>query len=513
MEPILNTNRRVFCFGPNRLLIVLLFLSLAILGQAQKHDYIWVNGYDADTGPEFAHFYLDFHKNPPEIMNTDFGTAKFSSEVSSFSDEEGNLILASNGCRFFNAQGEVIPGADSINPGSFYDSWCKNNGSYILTYGMIILPLANDYFFAYHLGVRNDNNFTYALSPSYYSMFKNNLGIITTENVNVIIEKFHSERPAACLHGNGKEWWVITPERMTSNYHIYKINKKGDVVTSIQNIGYNYPYIPCEADGMHSFSSDGKTYVRYNNTCGLSFFDFDRCTGTLSNERRIILPEVFSPGACSVFSSNSQFCYFNSSRVIIQVDMKDPLLQMDTVAIVDTFPAAFGAGFYLMQRGPDGRIYVCTTSSNKSWHVIEYPDLKGPACKVTPSAISFPSWSFHALPNIPNYRLGAWSGSPCDTLSVSTTDLASISEIAHRIFPNPVSGHFTLELDEGLQHPDPWSFRVMNSMGQEVSLSVIPPYAYLHHVTCDSWPPGVYFYQIVNDNGWLVAKGRLVKVE
>jgi len=130
--------------------------------------------------------------------------------------------------------------------------------------------------------------------------------------------------PVACQHGNGSDWWVVTPERSTSKYHLNHIDEFGAVKTQIQDVGYNYPCTICDAYGINSFSPDGKTYVRYNN---------------------------------------------------------------------------------------------------------------------------------------------------------------------------------------------PWSFRVLNSMGQEVSHSVVPPYAYLHHVACDAWPPGIYYYQLVNGKGWQVATGRLVNVE
>jgi hypothetical protein len=51
--------------------------------------------------------------------------------------------------------------------------------------------------------------------------------------------------------------------------------------------------------------------------------------------------------------------------------------------------------------------------------VINYPDSVGAACDFQPFSFNLGTGrTYFGLPNNPDYELGAWVGSPCDTLSV-----------------------------------------------------------------------------------------------
>ncbi len=497
----------VSCLSIKQVYLISILLSLVHLCQAQKHDYVWVNGYGAQWGGEFVNFLLDFNFSDVEIESIVFNNADLSDQVTCFADYNGNLHLVSNGCRLFDSFGNIIQGGDTLNPGPMYNAWCVNGGSYPMAFGLIFMPIGSKKVLAFHLGLKDDSKFGITRWPAYKSLIDISGLAPTVDSINIKVEGYHAESPAACQHGNGKDWWVVVPEKGTDHYHKYRFYGNGQVELSKQQIGYDYHYTPCPATAIHSFSPDGKTYVRYNNTCGLSFFDFDRCSGELSNERQIVLPDVFPPGASTVFSSNSRFCYYNSSRVIMQVDLEADILQSDTIAIVDTFPAPFNAGFALMQRGPDGRIYICTTSSTKSWHVIEYPDLKGVDCWAQPNAMDFPSWSFIAIPNIPNYRLGALEGSPCDTLSTSIAEPGP--QVEMKIYPNPASGPVQIEITLPEYGGKDTELVIHDALGREVHRHRFSPYAYLHLWDTSQVPNGTYILQLYSDER-PVATSRVV---
>jgi hypothetical protein len=497
------------------LLAFVLPIAISASCQGQKHDYIWMNGYGAQFGEPFGSFYLDFHSTPLDIVPTMYNHVELRGQVSSYSSKDGELLLVSNGCRFYDRYGNILAGGDTLNPGKYYNDNCANGeGYYPVTFGTILLPLGQDSILAVHLGLKPSNQFGLTARPLYISL----LEVLDHEYVevkysNYTLGDFDSERGAVCRHANGRDWWLVFPETSTTIYHIYLAGPEGNISSHVQDIGFLYLYSDCPARGMQSFSPNGRYFVRYNNACGLSFFDFDRCSGLLSNERRIILPEVFSPGAFTVFSPNSRFCYYNSSRVIMQVDMEDPLLLPDTVAIVDSFPADFGAGFFAMQRGPDGRIYVSTGSSNKAWHVIEYPDVKGKACWVRPSGIIFPYLSARAIPHIPNYRLGSLEGSPCDTLGGTSSVNESVGDerkAAFRLYPNPASREVTMELDQWLQHEQPFQVTVYSPHGVPVYRGTLPPWAYLHRVPVHHLAPGLYILELRNDHGALLGVEKLI---
>lgn len=498
----------------NRIILtILLFLSLGLLAQAQKHDHIWMNGWDAKYGGIFGNFTKDFRHNPMDMFPIDFGEyANYLSLESSISNTEGELLLSCQGCRVFNRNGIIVPDSENMNPGAFHNSYCKNNNDYPCPFCIIPFALNDSQVVLLHYGLDYPTKLGLSLRPLYKTLLGIQEDSIFIMSINEVVSTKHLEMMHAVKHANGRDWWIIAPIRNTNQFSIFLMDNNGYISEDSLNIGFVYTFKDCGSAGIQTSSPDGRYYVRYNNTCGLSFFDFDRCTGTLSNERLILLPEVFFPGAFTVFSPDSRYCYYNSSRVIMQVDMEDPFLIPDTVAIVDSFPSDFGAGFNMMQRGPDGRIYISTGSSNKARHVIHYPDVKGPDCWVQPSGVPTPHLT-RPLPNIPNYRLGVLAGSPCDTLGLSNSvdDLFRFTSLRHRIYPNPVSNSFFLELDDGQAHNDPWILSVMNMLGQTLYVGYIPPYAYLHQVSSIYWEPGLYFYTIQNSVNEIIGGGKIIK--
>jgi hypothetical protein len=59
------------------------------------------------------------------------------------------------------------------------------------------------------------------------------------------------------------------------------------------------------------------------------------------------------------------------------------------------------------------------TTINNNLSVINYPDSLGTACDFQPFSFNLGAGrTYFGLPNNPDYELGAWVGSPCDTLSV-----------------------------------------------------------------------------------------------
>ena len=92
---------------------------------------------------------------------------------------------------------------------------------------------------------------------------------------------------------------------------------------------------------------------------------------------------------------------------------------MDTVAMYDGFVSPYlpwSTGFQLAALGPDGKVYFATPGSTTALHVLNRPDLPGTACDVQQHGIILPKFNAGAMHRYPNYRLGEWQASPCDTL-------------------------------------------------------------------------------------------------
>ncbi len=251
----------------------------------------------------------------------------------------------------------------------------------------------------------------------------------------------------AVKHGNGKDWWLVTRRWRSSGagigndeFWVYLVDSIGIHPLPIQHIGLSH----FDNGGDMSFNNSGDKLA----LCGLGnylgIFDFDRCTGTISNENLIELNGA--PGShpfrwytSVVFSPNSQFLYVNSIQEVYQTSGKLYQFNLNATNIaasrvlIDSFPVpAENSG---MEIGPDGKIYIsCVFDSigsafpypptlynyiNNNLSVINYPDSLGAACDFQPFSFNLGSGrTYYGLPNNPDYELGAWVGSPCDTLSV-----------------------------------------------------------------------------------------------
>ncbi|MBK7886914.1 MAG: hypothetical protein IPJ86_06280 [Bacteroidetes bacterium] len=100
-------------------------------------------------------------------------------------------------------------------------------------------------------------------------------------------------------------------------------------------------------------------------------------------------------------------------------------------------------------KAPDDKIYISTFDENYSWpypdtstafttinsnlSVINQPDSLGLACDFQPFSFYLGgARTCYGLPNNPDYELGAWVGSPCDTLSVGVDDIVPEQEVFFR---------------------------------------------------------------------------------
>ncbi len=176
--------------------------------------------------------------------------------------------------------------------------------------------------------------------------------------------------------------------------------------------------------GQNVFSPDGTKFVELSMFSieegnFLNIYDFDRCTGLLSNHKQITYLDNASSGGVAI-SPNSRFLYVSSFVNIYQYDLwaEDIEASKDTVATWDGFiiPPVFATTFFLAQLAPDGKIYISANNGVQYLHVINSPNLPGELCDVCQHCVLLPTYNAFSMPNFPNYRLNALESSPCDTL-------------------------------------------------------------------------------------------------
>ncbi len=439
-------------------LLVLLLISTYFPVMSQWHDNNWILGYENGDGNPAETMTINFQTSPPAVNSHSFYVG-FAATNTVISDEDGNFIFYSNGIQVRDQEGQLMPNGDSLNWGeiamAFYEF------GYPVPGGIIALPDPKNNHEYYLIHRRTTTNNMVGLNVPHLLFSKIDMelgggyGAVTTKD-SLIWETFYFDSSNAVKHANGRDWWVVTPDYTEAKYHRFLIDPEGIKDTLTQEIGYKPPF-PQVMDygGQNVFSPDGRYYVDFDAKNGVRLFDFDRCTGMLSNFRLFEFTGDIVFGGGAAFSPNSRFLYVCTRNHIFQFDVwaDDFASTLDTVATYDGFmsPPPFPTSFYYMQLGPDGKIYVTHKTGAMHLHTINQPNKKGLASDVRQHSIALPEYKGGEWPTYPNYRLGPIDGSPCDTLGIDNVPLAHFTWEADT--SNDLSIRFT---DNSFYEPAEW---------------------------------------------------------
>ncbi len=473
---------------------VLIFVALCYTEIfSQKHDYVWIHGqYSPQATPPWYDFYFDFTTFPPIILIDSSIVDGFTNDNLSLADHEGKLIFYSDGCKIKNAQSLIVDNGDSLNTGATFDIYCSLvNYGYPLYQGLLALPMENNRYDLFHLRADLDfypNCIVRDFLLTTIDMNANQgLGKVVEKNLPVLTGCFQ----VACAnrHANGRDWWLLLGDNQQDTFYRFLVTPdslEGPWIQAIENPSID-SFFFC---GWSRFSPDGSRFAINSCRTGVAVYDFDRCTGLLSNLR--FAPRTnwdYTTGVA--FSPNSQYLYVDSGfgHYLEQFDLNGPDLESSkiTVAEWDGFSTEFGNSIFAWsQHGPDGKIYLSAGDANYA-HIIEYPDRAGTACKVVQRAIEFPTRGAMSGIYFPNYRLGPLDNSSCDTLGLDNLPVALFRyELADTA--DPLTVQFT---DLSWYEPTSWSWTFGDgAMSQDSSpLHTFP------------WP-GVYTVCLIAGNAY-----------
>jgi len=411
------------------------------------------NDYDTINGGST----IDFNASFPDIYY-EYRDMDMAQTNTSMCDTAGNLLFYTNGSYIANALGDTMQNCFGINPGPAQEEF-QDHG-YILDQGVLALPKpgSDSLYYLFHADrippnlspIDGSHNFYYTL----IDMSKDNgLGRVEMENELILEDDLGAGRITAVRHANGQDWWILIRKFDGNEYYTILVND--DVkVTDTQLIGNIIPN--AGGVGQAVFSPDGSKYVNFGTismTTGsfLNIYDFDRCTGALSNPIQITAIDSAWVGGVAI-SPNSRFLYVASQDYLYQYDFwaDDIEASRDTVGVIDDwhlegFPDWWGSSFSLMQLAPDGKIYIASTPTIPYLHTIDYPNEKGDSCKVCLRCVELPTFNAFSMPNFPNYRLGA-AAEPCepDATQEPATPVITVS-----IYPNPASEEVWVSIADG----------------------------------------------------------------
>jgi hypothetical protein len=493
-----------------RYLICLALIFLSIKTYSQGRNSVWLLGHHySSTSAEGR---IEFTQNSYTVLSEQ-RTIPFKDTEGNIADENGNLLMSSNGVFIADANGDTMQNGTGLNPG-----WAVNNfpDGLALPFANLYLPFPSNlkkYILFHQTFDINTLN-----SPEvFYSIIdisvNNGLGSVITKN-NIAISSSLSVGLAACKHANGRDWWVICLSKLATEIHTFLLTPDSVTYMGAQSflaIPYPYGYA-----GQPSFSPDGTKFAfagsygisGMNYLSCVSLFDFNRCSGVFSLDTVIDFSDSYISFA-SAFSPNSQYLYFASSEHLYQYDTNaGGLVPYQLVATNDTFlsaPPVFYTNFYLMYLAANGKIYITSGSGVLDLHEMDYPDSAGTACNVNLHNIHLPCFNVGTVPNHPNYYLGRLVGSACDTLT-SINDLTE-HDFRFLIFPNPNNGNFKImyllpQNQKGL-------LEVFDITGKRVFSYVLPPWSTLQQFDLRFLHRGMYNC-MVTSGGQRVSKKLVV---
>ena len=196
----------------------------------------------------------------------------------------------------------------------------------------------------------------------------NGLGGVVEKRKLLIDDDLDLGKLTATKYANGRDWWILVPE--FSNEFFYTILLDHTGIASVDTQHIDIPILRTHAVGQAVFSPDGSKYSRSTSEItdvGFFFeiFDFDRCTGRLSNQQVFSHVPTTALGRPVVFSPNSRYLYITESGVYYQFDTwADDIAETEKIlGEWDGFfyLDVFATGPWMAQLGPDGKIIYCYT--------------------------------------------------------------------------------------------------------------------------------------------------------
>ena len=220
----------------NRIKYLAIFFVFPFLCFGQKHDYIWMLGYNSNATSEYPGvegIKVDFNNLPPSF---DYEVTKMNilSSNATISDSLANLLFYTNGCFIAGANHEVMENGDNLNPGEVHDIQCEY-GYTAGTQSCLILPNPGNssqyYLLHKHIVYEYDPQFDVISDVLNYTLVDMSLnegqGSVIEKNVPIVEGPLNFGQLTAVKHANGNDWWVISAKKNESIYKIIEITSSG----------------------------------------------------------------------------------------------------------------------------------------------------------------------------------------------------------------------------------------------------------------------------------------------
>ncbi len=391
---------------------VFLLLLFPLLSLAQKEDRVWVFGHNAG---------IDFNDtaNPVNFV-TECKNYKTSSSIA---DLSGNLLfylscdLAQNKCSIKDKNNLNIDGLENIN-GIGGTGACS-----------AIISFSDSVFYIFYVGRRPltcSLNFCPGLFHSKIKLDANG-NLVALFSDSLLTNEFAYEKFEVVKHANGTDWWLVMPALntisgfCTNRKHVFLLQSASVQLIVSQDIGK----VTCspQKDGDMTFSPDGSKLIEsYYRDSLVQLYNFDRCTGLLSNPRTVDNAGspyflTFSPNGKLAYVSKGKGGISTDNNLIYQYSLDSVDIPSTRTTIWEDTTEKLNAGF--LKLAPDNKIYFSCAYGNsglspqispysQNLGVIHAPNEIGTASDFRPFSyyLGDSALATFGLPNMPNYNLG-----------------------------------------------------------------------------------------------------------
>ena len=486
-----------------KLKFIFVFLASVLLvtdeSKAQNRNSIWCFGDSA--GINFSNI-----NNPVPFTSSVEGRGS----CVSIADNNGNLLFYSNTWMYtartivWNALNDTMTNSYPMGGGGGYND-----------IQIVPFPDGQNKYYVFYTNVRG------FIDGIFYAIIDMNTVWGTPGLGEVIIkgQQITNHRIADCLqavkHGNGRDWWLVTK---FSDANLTTLNRFAVFLVTSNGISNPVFYDFNDAmdmDFQKIIFNNSYTKIMNINLYGyMCEFDFDRCSGVISNPH-VIYPEITSLPYNRVFwegaySPNDSVFYIATNRYPLLLNcylLQFDLTASDIPASCDTlddylFPIEPGA----VRLAPDGKIYYSRAYKspgvnsypyadsmynyiNMNLSVINEPDNIGAACNYQPFSFYLGGKrTYYGLPNNPDYDLGALAGSVCDTITGIAP--SPLERVGVRFYPNPASENVLFEYDSIFGENS--SLVIYNNMGMMVKTIQLGKNDSKTAFSVAGFSPGVY---------------------
>ncbi len=277
--------------------------------------------------------------------------------IAAISDNEGNLLLFSNGLKIWDKSYHVIGNGDGLNGNNF------------ATQPAIILPAPgkSDEYYVFTLDMYINPVFVDGVN---YSIVKMNSGVGEVISKNNLLFHENSQKVCAVKHSNGTDYWVIFHgfgENNGNKFFAYLLSDSLDLNPVVSSVGSYHKGDPNNGAGYMKASSDGKKIALVIPADGkVEMFDFDASTGQISNPLSSGANKFNFPFGVEFSPDNSKL-YISTSPLgtdfnyLYQFDLSQTNF-FDNPVILKSFEVndLSGADSLMgaLQLAPDGKIYL-----------------------------------------------------------------------------------------------------------------------------------------------------------